>query len=136
VAKTQGVELMRRLNDGSLEEAPSAYLQETRENISSAIEELVEVGARIRPLFTGGKQIGWVRGVHPSERKPLKRWVFGETNVIERLLQLGTTLTVDEIRGLSMIEMRSLMRLVRAMTDSDLRLYPFISSSAHSSPPA
>jgi hypothetical protein len=63
VAKTQGVELMQRLNDGSLEEAPSAYLQETRENISSAIEELVEVGARIRPLCTGGKQTAGCAGL-------------------------------------------------------------------------
>jgi hypothetical protein len=41
---------MRQLNDGSLEQAPSEYLQKTREEVTSAIEELLDVGARIRHL--------------------------------------------------------------------------------------
>jgi hypothetical protein len=128
MASTQGVEIMRRLNDGSLEQAPSEYLSRAREQVSAAIEELVDVGARIRPLLVGDRRIGWVRGVHPSERKMLKRWIFDEVEFIEQLLLLGTTLTLDEIQALSMIEMRSLSRVVRAMTDSDIRLYPYISA--------
>jgi hypothetical protein len=124
VALTRGVELMQRLNDGSLEQAPSAYLQQTREAVSVAIEELLEVGARVRPLLVGDQRIGWVRGVHPSERNALKGWIFDEFELIEHLLLLGTTLTVDDIRSLSMVEMRSLLRVIRAMTDGDLRLYP------------
>jgi hypothetical protein len=90
VSKTQGVELMQRLNDGSLEQAPSAFLLKTREDISTNAEELLEVGARIRPLLVGDRQIGWVRGVHPSERKVLKRWIFDENALIKKLLQVGT----------------------------------------------
>jgi hypothetical protein len=128
VALTHGVELMQRLNGGSLEQAPSAYLQQTREAVSVAVEELLEVGARIRPLLVGDQRIGWIRGVHPSERKALKRWIFDEIELIEHLLLLGTTLALKDIRSLSMVEMRSLSRVIRAMTDSDLRLYPYISA--------
>jgi hypothetical protein len=128
VALTHGVELMQRLNDGDLEQAPSVYLQQTREAVSVAIEELLEVGARVRPLLVGDQRIGWIRGVHPAERKALKRWIFDEIELIEHLLLLGTTLALEDIRSLSMVEMRSLSRVMRAMTDSDLRLYPYISA--------
>lgn len=128
MARTQGVDLMQALNDGRLEQAPSAYLQQIREEISIAIEELLEVGARVRPLLVKGERIGWVRGVHPSERKALKRWIFEDVEIIENLILLGTTLTLDEVRALSLVEMRSVMRLINRMTESDLRLYPFISA--------
>jgi hypothetical protein len=119
---------MRQLNDGSLEQAPSEYLQKTREEVTSAIEELLDVGARIRPLLVRNKRVGWARGVHPSERKALKRWIYDDIELIEQLLLLGTTLSGEEIRSLSTVEMRSLSRVIREMTDSDLRLYPFISA--------
>jgi hypothetical protein len=48
MAITQRVELMQRLNNGTLEQAPSEYLQKTRDEVTTAIEELLEVGARIR----------------------------------------------------------------------------------------
>ena len=125
---TPGAELMQRLNDGTLQQAPSAFLSKTREDVSVAIEELLEVGARIRPLLVTGARVGWVRGVHPSERKALKRWITDEVELIEHLILLGTTFTIEEIRNLSMIEMRSVSRVIREMTESDLRLYPFISA--------
>lgn len=51
MAITRGVDLMRQLNEGTLEQAPSEYLQKIREEVTSAIEELLDVGARIRPLL-------------------------------------------------------------------------------------
>jgi hypothetical protein len=73
---------MRQLNDGRLEPVPSEVLAKSREEISTAIEELLDVGARIRPLFIGDRQTGWVRGVHLSERKALKRWVYNEIDFV------------------------------------------------------
>jgi hypothetical protein len=117
---------MQRLNDGSLQQAPSAYLEKTRTDITAAIEELLDIGARIRPLLVNEARVGWVRGVLPSERKALQRWITDDVEMIEHLLLLGTTLTIEEIRDLNMLEMRSLSRIVRAMTDSDLKLYAYI----------
>lgn len=85
MAITRGVDLMRQLNEGSLEQAPSEYLQKTREEVTSAIEELLDVGARIRPLQVEGKRVGWVRGIHLSERKALKRWLYDEMELVEQL---------------------------------------------------
>ena len=96
---TRGADLMQRLNDGTLQQAPSAFLSKTREDVSVAIEELLEVGARIRPLLVTGARVGWVRGVHPAERKALKRWLTDEIELIEHLMMLGTTLTIGEIRS-------------------------------------
>lgn len=123
---TQGTELMKQINDGRIEHLPSAFLAETRDNISAAIEELIDVGARIRPLQVGDRQVGWVRGIHLSERKALKRWIYNENDFVAHLLRLGTSLTEAEIHDLSLVELRSLSRVVRAMTESDLKLYPYL----------
>lgn len=123
---TQGTELMQQIADGRIEQLPSAFLVEARDGISAAIEELIEVGARIRPLYVKQRQIGWVRGVHLTERKALKRWIYNEIDFVSHLLRIGTTLTPEEIQELNIVELRSLSRLVKAMTESDLRLYPYL----------
>ena len=128
MALPSGVNLMQRLNDGTLQQAPSAFLSKTREEVSTAIEELLDVGARIRPLRVAGARIGWVRGVHTSERRALKRWLTDDIEFIEHLILLGTTLSMEEIHDLSMVEMRSVSRVIREMTESDMRLYPFTSA--------
>ncbi len=79
MAKTPGLELLERLNDGRLNAAPSEFLVKTREEIATATEELIEVGARIRPLYVGKERVGWVRGFHLSEQRALKRWVWRPT---------------------------------------------------------
>jgi hypothetical protein len=126
--RTFGAELVQKIADGSLAQAPSEYLVKTRDEVSEAIEEIFDVGARIRPLLIEGKRVGWVRGVHLSERKLLKRWVAEDVEFIEQLLLAGTTLTQAEIQDLSMLEVRSVLRVIRTMTDSDLRLFPYISA--------
>ncbi len=124
--ETFGTELLKRLHEGQVEQLPSEFLAHTREEIISAIEELIECGARIRPLKVGARQVGWVRGVHLSERKALGRWVHDGLDTVGHVLRLGTTLSEEELAGLSLIEVRSLGRVVKSMTESDLRLSPFL----------
>ena len=88
---TQGAHLMNSLSDGRVFRAPSAYVQEVRRSVTTACEELIEVGARIRPLLIGEDQVGWVRGIHQSERKHLARWVHDNTALAEHTLMAGTT---------------------------------------------
>jgi hypothetical protein len=121
-AKTAGIDLLEHLKDGRIEVASSEFLTKTREEVSAASEELFEVGARIRPLLIGKERVGCIRGVHLTERKALKRWITNVIEFVEHLLRLGTTLTVDDIRDLSLIELRSLSRVVKAISESDLKL--------------
>lgn len=69
------MDIMRRINDGELRTAPAEEIEKIKDKITENCEELIEVGARIRPLFVDGKQIGWVRGIHLQERRVLRRWV-------------------------------------------------------------
>ena len=91
MARTQGLELIERLNDGRTQVAPSEFLQTTRDEVSAALEELIEVGARIRPLLVGKRRVGWVRGIHLTERRALRRWVSDEVEFVEILLTMATT---------------------------------------------
>jgi hypothetical protein len=69
-----------------------------------------------------------VRGVHLSERKVLQRWVTNERDLIEHFLLLGTSFSRQQLAEMSAIEIRSVARVVAEMTDSDLKLYPYISA--------
>jgi hypothetical protein len=124
--QTRGVELMREIQDGRTEYAPSAYLIETRELVSAEIDELLDVGARIRPLLLGTERVGWVRGVHLAERNALKRWITNDLDFIQHLIRLGTTLTDAAVEDLNMVEIRSIWRVIQTTTESDLTLYSFI----------
>ena len=123
-----GVDLIKAISDGTLRRTPTKYVEETRAAVKEALEELIEVGTRIRPLVVNNTQIGWVRGIPPRERKMLGNWITDQAELIERVFKLCTTLSLEEIQGLSLSEMRNLARLIRQMTDSDLMLYPFISA--------
>lgn len=124
--KTEGVALMHKLNEGRLTQAEPEFLRKTRQEISQEIEELLESGARIRPLYVGEERIGWVRGVHLSERRQLARYLPDRLELTRHLLRTGTSLSPGDITNLTAIELRSLVRLVTEMTNSDLRLYPYI----------
>src|SRR5208283_6181500 len=101
-----GVELMRKINDGLVNEIPSEYLQAVRSEIVQNCEEIIEQGARVRPLMADGAQIGWVRGLHVSERRILTRWVFDVNDFIATVVRTCTTLTTAEIDDLSSHELR------------------------------
>jgi hypothetical protein len=51
---TLGADLMQRLNDGSLQQAPSEFLQKTRDEVSTAIEELWVSASLYLPLLEAG----------------------------------------------------------------------------------
>ena len=82
---TRGVEMMKQIADETVALPPSDFLKTSVTQISQAAEELIEVGARIRPLLLDGKRVGWVRGIHLSERKALQRWIPDETEYITHL---------------------------------------------------
>jgi hypothetical protein len=129
-----GVELMRKINDGLVNEIPNEYLQAVRSEIVQNCEEIIEQGARVRPLMADGKQIGWVRGLHVSERRILTRWVFDVNDFIATVVKTCTTLTEDEINDLSSHELRRLAELISQMTARDLSLYPYLSAFVTTSP--
>jgi hypothetical protein len=125
---TLGVDLINRINAGEFVKVPSEQVEKSRANICSALEELLDIGARVRPLYIGDKVEGWVRGVHLGERKMLERWVHSpQEQVIERLL-LGTSLTREQLEECTGPELRSLVRLVNEMSGSDIRLFPYLSA--------
>jgi hypothetical protein len=123
-----GKELLERIQDGQYKPAPTEYLAAVRQKVSENIEEILELGARIRPLMAGDKQIGWVRGVHGSESKQLKRWVKDPNDFIHNMLLLGTSFSTSEIDAMSSTEVYELVEIVRKMTDYDISLFPYVSA--------
>jgi hypothetical protein len=124
-----GVEIVKRLNDGSLKQtAPPDHLYRVRRYITEACEELISIGARIRPLLVNGEQVGWIRGVHESEKKALKRWIRNPNDFIFHTLALGTSLSADEINHLSQLEATNIVGVLKQMGDYDASLYPYLSA--------
>jgi len=125
---TFGAEMAQRLGEGVLRRAPPARVQEVRDKVVEACEELIGIGARIRPLLVDGVQHGWVRGLYDTERRILRRWVPDRGEFVFRCLLLVTSLGEDEVMGLSSPEARGLVQLVMAMGDRDASLYPYLSA--------
>jgi hypothetical protein len=123
---TVGTELMNRLNTGEFRTVPDEVIEQVRTDICSSIEELLDIGARVRPLYVSGKPQGWVRGVHFSERKQLDRWIHDPYELVVERLLLCTSLTREELMDMNGVELRSLVRLVNEMSESDIRLFPYI----------
>lgn len=123
-----GVDLMRRINDGELKKAPISHIEQVKTEIGENCEELIEVGARIRPLLVGDQQIGWIRGLHSQERLMLKRWIKDPNDFISNSLSLATSLMSEEIEQLSAAEARSLAEVVKRMTAYDTSLFPYLSA--------
>jgi hypothetical protein len=123
-----GVDLMNRINEGGIEKAPTAYVEKVRLEITEACEELIEQGARIRPLMVSGKQLGWIRGVFSTEHKLLQRWVPDQNEFMVQMFLLATSLTRDEIDQLTGQEVYSLARAIRLMREYDLSLFPYLNA--------
>jgi hypothetical protein len=123
-----GVELMRRINEGSMETAPAEYIREVRNKVVDACEELLDIGARIRPLIVNKKQIGWVRGIHNTERRVLSRWLYDTNDYIYHVLLSATTLTSEQIEEMPAMEIRNLIEVVKTMSDYDVSLFPYLSA--------
>lgn len=126
-----GQDIANRITEGRIKKITPDVLKQVREFVSDACEELLLTGARVRPLLVGDAQIGWVRGVHPSERRLLAHWYpDGGTDFVEAILTLGTTLTREELAAMSGREIISLAKLVKQMTDHDISLVPYVSAFA------
>jgi hypothetical protein len=123
-----GKELLDKIQSGQYKPAPPEYVLAVREKVTENCEELLEVGARIRPLMNGDRQIGWVRGVHPSERKQLKRWVKDPDDFVLNTVLLGTSFAAEEVEAMTHSELYSLIDLIRKMTEYDLSLFPYLSA--------
>lgn len=123
-----GREMLERIQSGQYKPAPTEYISVVRKQVSDNCEELIEMGARIRPLMDGSKQIGWIRGVHPSERKQLKRWIKNPDDFILNMVLLGTSFSAEEVEAMSSVEVYELVEIIRKMTDYDMSLTPYISA--------
>jgi hypothetical protein len=121
------MDIMRQINSGSVKVAVSSEeVEKAKQEISENCEELIEIGARIRPLLVDGVQVGWVRGLHPQERKMLRRWVREPNDYISLLLQHATSFSTEEVEKLQAFEIRSLVEVIRKMGDYDVSLFPFL----------
>jgi hypothetical protein len=123
---TYGAELALRLGEGIAKRVPTKRVKEVMTEVSSACEELIRIGARIRPLLADGKNVGWVRGLHDTERRMLRRWLPDEFDFILRCLLLTTSLTEDEVSRMSIMEVNKLIKLALAMGDRDASLFPYL----------
>src|SRR5271156_3159120 len=131
-----GMDIMRQINEGRLKPAPSAEdVERVKIEITENCEELIEVGARIRPLLVDGKQVGWVRGIHMQERRMLKRWIREPNDYVSLTLKHATSFSTEEIETLQVEELRSLVDVVKTMSERDFSLYPYLSAyvTTHSS---
>jgi hypothetical protein len=125
---TFGVEIARKLGEGIINRVPTKYVEGVREKVTEACDELISVGARIRPLMVDGKQRGWVRGFHDTERRILRRWIPDSLEFVFRCLLLSTTLNEEELGSLSSLEIHRLVQLILAMGDRDASLFPYLSA--------
>lgn len=127
-AAVSGVDVMRHLNEADAVKSSSTFLNKIRSQIIPNCEELIEQGARIRPLIVDNSQIGWVRGLHIAERKLLSRWTFDTSAFVENVLLSCTSLDKEEVRNLTALEVRRLAELIARMGEYDLTLYPYLSA--------
>ena len=125
---TPGAELVKRLSEGVIYRAPTEYIREVRSKVVEACDELIGMGARIRPLMAEKKRVGWVRGMHDTERHILRRWVPDPADFVFRCLLLTTSLEEEEVISLSSLEVHNLVQIVKAMGDRDASLYPYLSA--------
>lgn len=126
--ETQGTELMRQLNSGELELRQSEIAQEVKGFVTTAMEEIITAGARVRPLKLNGKRVGWIRPLAYAERKVLDRLFEDEDERIVITLKHCTTLTEDEILNLDIHELNSILYRLHTANAADLSLFPYLSA--------
>ena len=123
-----GSELISQIHSGEIGKVSGVYVAKVRNEIIEAMQELLETGARVRPLLADGKTVGYVRGLHWSERKWIRRFVMGNTEQILQALLLATTLSREQLLVCSSLEIQALSRIVAEMSDRDVSLYPYLSA--------
>lgn len=123
-----GVDLMNQISLGELKYKQSNIALEVKEKVSSAMEEIITIGARVRPLKLNGRRIGWIRPLAPSERKILDRMIENEEEKILLVLTHCTTLTEDEVNDLDIYEINSILHRIYSANIADISLFPYISA--------
>lgn len=122
---TDGTRLMQQIFSGETKRVTPEVVKTVRTQVSEACEEILDLGARIRPLMVEDERVGWVRGVHITERKALARWYTGG-EYVEGVLLLATTFTREELDLCTGREIYQLAKLVKQMTEYDLSLAPYM----------
>lgn len=128
MGKTLGVDLMNSINSGELVQKNSELAEDVKDQVSRAMEEIITVGARIRPLKVKDLRVGWVRPLFYSEKLFLERLYDSPEERNQLVLTHCTTLTRQEIMSLDLYEMRSVLKLISGLNLADYSLYPFISA--------
>jgi hypothetical protein len=123
---TQGTELMKKIHSGEISAVKSGVAQQIRREISGVFEEIIEVGARIRPILMDGKRQGWIRGLSVNERKLLTAWYSDQNELIIEALTIATSFTREQVCSLNSYSFRSLLRLSNIMSTADVSLYPYL----------
>ena len=130
---TGGTELLQELMNGDTAPRSSKAAEALRGKVTPALHELLDQGARVRPLLLNGKHQGFVRGLHGSERRLIYNWYPDPGMRILQIVAHGTTLIDDEIESLNGTEIQNLIRQINAITESDFSLYPYVSAFASTS---
>jgi hypothetical protein len=123
-----GQDLMHDISNGSLAVKSSKYAEEVKHKVTEAMIEIIQFGARVRPLMLGSERIGWARAVSYGEKKQIDTWYPSETEQIETTLCYATTLTRDDIRSLDMVELNNVLRAILKLNLADLTLFPYLSA--------
>lgn len=123
---TIGTDLMQQLMQGELNRATPETVNKVREEVVPALAELIDYGFRARPLRLNGELVGFIRGIHPQERRQIYRWFNHPADRVFHILNHATTLADDDIHLLDGFEAQRLMTLIDRMTEADLSLYPYI----------
>ena len=123
---TIGTDLMQQLMQGELNRAAPETINKVREEVVPALAELIDYGFRARPLHLGTAMVGFIRGIHPQERRQIYRWFSDPSDRVFHILSHATTLTAEDIQGLDGFEAQRLLTLVDRLTEADLSLYPYI----------
>ena len=123
-----GVDLMNQINIGELKFKQSNVALEVKDNVSTAMVEILTLGARVRPLKLDGRRVGWIRPLAYSERKLLDQMIENEEERVLLTLLHCTTLTEDELVGLDIYELNSILHRLYGANVADMSLFPYISA--------
>jgi hypothetical protein len=123
-----GVDMMNQISLGELKYKQSNIALEVKEKVSTAMEEIITMGARVRPLKLNGKRVGWLRPLAYSERKVLDRMIEKDDERVLLTLTHCTTLSEEDINDLDMYEMNSILHRLYSANVADMSLFPYISA--------
>ena len=130
---TAGTELLKQLVEGEFDHPTPETVSLVRKEVVPALSELIDRGFRARPLQLAGETTGMIRGLHLAERRQLFIWYPKPEDRIYYMISLATTFSKEVIDDLDGYEAQQIIRLIDAMTDADMSLYPYVSAFSSTS---